>query len=35
MVVLDEDPLEIDKVKIKDIEILATIVGDKIVSGGF
>ena len=33
MVVLAENPLDIDKVKIKDIEVLATIVGDEVVYG--
>jgi predicted amidohydrolase YtcJ len=33
MVVLAENPLDIDPVKIKDIEILATIVGNEVVSG--
>lgn len=33
MVVLAENPLEIDPVKIKDIEVLATIVGDEVVYG--
>ncbi len=32
-VVLEENPLTIDPVKIKDIKVLATIVGDKIVYG--
>ncbi|MCP4756979.1 MAG: amidohydrolase [Proteobacteria bacterium] len=33
MVLLAENPLDIDPVKIKDIEILATIVGDEVVWG--
>lgn len=33
MVVLDKNPLEIDPVEIKDIKVLATIVGDKCVYG--
>jgi predicted amidohydrolase YtcJ len=34
MVVLEKNPLEIDKINIKDIPILATIVGGQIVYGG-
>jgi len=33
MVVLAENPLDIDPLKIKDIEVLATIVGDEVVHG--
>ena len=33
MVVLEENPLDIDPVKIKDIKILATIVGGEVVYG--
>ncbi|WP_301001078.1 hypothetical protein [uncultured Bilophila sp.] len=33
MVVLEENPLEVDPLTIKDIRVLATIVGDEIVYG--